>query len=186
MLPSRRKNDPFQLLVGMTGVKLGDRIVQIGCAHGGRLGAVAARVGLSGHAAAIVPDESSASRARKGAAQHGVFVEITIAPPTRLALDDAAFDLAVIDETGGLLGAMAPDERVNVLREAWRVLKPGGRALIIGALPATGLAALLGRGPKTGPLHAEPLLASAGFTLTRVLGEREGLRFTEGVKRRTS
>ena len=39
-----KKSDPYLLIVGMTGVKRGDRFVQIGCAHGGRLGAIAACV----------------------------------------------------------------------------------------------------------------------------------------------
>ena len=34
-----KRGDPYMLVVGMTGVKMGDRVVQIGCAHGGRLAA---------------------------------------------------------------------------------------------------------------------------------------------------
>ena len=68
---------------------------------------IAAKVGLSGRAVAVVPDEASAARARKGAAQAGVLVEVEVAPPTRLPLEDGAFDLAVVDDTGGLLGAHA-------------------------------------------------------------------------------
>ena len=60
----------------MTGVKLGDRIAQIGCADGGRLAAVAAKAGLSGRAVAVLPDEVSAERARKGAERAGVLVEL--------------------------------------------------------------------------------------------------------------
>ncbi len=184
MLPAARKSDPYQLVVGMSGLKLGDRFVQIGCAHGGRLGAMAAKVGLSGRAAVVVPDEASATRARKGGEEAGAFIEIETTPITRLPFEGDAFELAVVDDTGGLLGAMSADERVGVLREVLRVLKPGGRAQVVGALPASGLSALFGRGPKTPPLDVEPLLSDAGFTLTRVLGEGEGLRFTEGSKRR--
>jgi len=43
-----------------------------GGAHGGRRAAVAARVGLSGRAAVVAPDESSAARARKAAEDAGV------------------------------------------------------------------------------------------------------------------
>ena len=35
---TRGGGDRFALVVGMTGVQMGDRIVQIGCAHAGRLG----------------------------------------------------------------------------------------------------------------------------------------------------
>src|SRR5712672_4383514 len=94
-----RGGDPYMLVDGMTGVKMGDRLLQLGCAHGGRLGAVASRVGLSGQAVAIVPDDASAARARKGAAEAGVLVEVEVGPPTRLALADQAFDVAVVDDT---------------------------------------------------------------------------------------
>src|SRR5262245_48577115 len=116
MIPLRRKTNPHMLVVGMTGVKLGDRIAQIGCAHGGRLAAVAAKVGLSGRAAAIVPDTESAVRARKGAEQEGVLVEVEIAPPTRLPLEDAAFDLAIVDDTEGMLATMSSDDRAGAVR----------------------------------------------------------------------
>ena len=90
-----KRDNPHSLVVGMTGVKMGDRLLQVGCAHGGRLGAVAAKVGLSGRAAVAAPDESSAERARKGAADAGVLVDVDVAPPTRLPFENDAFDLAV-------------------------------------------------------------------------------------------
>ena len=51
-----KRQDPYSLVVGMTGVKLGDQVLQFGCAHGGPLAAVAATVGLSGRATAVVTD----------------------------------------------------------------------------------------------------------------------------------
>ena len=50
-----KKDNPYLLIVGMTGVKMGDKFVQVGCAHGGRLAAVASKVGLSGRAAVVAP-----------------------------------------------------------------------------------------------------------------------------------
>ena len=90
----------------MTGVKMGDASRSIGCAHGARLAAIAGKVGLSGRAVAVVPDESDAARARKGAEHAGVLVEVEIAPPTRLPAEDEAFDVAIVDDTAGLLGTM--------------------------------------------------------------------------------
>src|SRR5687768_12727235 len=132
-LLKRHRDDPFMLFVGMTGVKMGDRIAQIGCAHGGRLAAVAGKVGLSGRAVAVLPDEASVARARKGAEQAGVLVELETAPPTRLPLENAAFDLVILDDTGSLLGAMSVNDRVATIREARRILRPGGRVMVIGA-----------------------------------------------------
>src|ERR1700688_2000422 len=102
--PFRRDAEPHMLVVGMTGVKLGERVAQIGCAHGGRLAAVAREVGVSGRAGGFVADDTSARRAQKGAADAGVLVEIETASPMRLPAGDGAFDLVVIDDTAGLLG----------------------------------------------------------------------------------
>ena len=183
-----KKSDPYLLIVGMTGVKMGDRFVQIGCANGARMAAVAAKVGLSGRAAVIAPDESSAARARKAAENAGALVEVEVAPPTRLPVEDAAFDLAVVDDTGGLFGTMRPEDRVASIRELVRVLRPGGRALVIGAVPRGGLGAVLSR-----TQHGPPFVASGeatlaleadGFKSARMLAEREGLVFVEGIKLR--
>jgi ubiquinone/menaquinone biosynthesis C-methylase UbiE len=183
-----KRDDPNALVLGMTGVKMGDRVAQIGCAHGGRLGAVAGKVGLSGRAVAVVPDEASAARARKGAADAGALVEIEVAPPTKLPIEDSGFDLAVVDDTAGLLGAMRPDDRVASIRELRRVLRPGGRVMIIGAVPRAGLGALLSRAQSGPPFvssgDATKALQADGFKSVRTLAEREGLVFVEGVKPR--
>src|SRR4029078_5089642 len=91
-----RRETPFQLVVGMTGVKLGDRVIQVGCAHGGRLAAIAAKVGLSGRALALAPDEASAGRATQASPHAGVLIEVETAPPTKLPVDEGTFDLAVL------------------------------------------------------------------------------------------
>jgi SAM-dependent methyltransferase len=163
---------------------MGDRVAQIGCAHGGRLAAIASPVGLSGRAVAIVPDDDAAARARQGAADGGVLVEVDVAPPTRLPLEDDAFDLAVIDDTGGMLSSMRGEDRVHVVREALRILRPGGRVMVIGALPRGGLGALFGRVPAEPSLDPAPSLQADGFKSVRTLAERDGLRFTEGIKAR--
>ena len=184
-----KRDDPYALVVGMTGVKMGDQFLQIGCAHGGRLGAVAAKVGLSGRAVAIVPDEGSAERARKGAANAGVLVDVEVTPATRLPLDHDAFDLAVVDDTGGLFGGMRPEDRVASVRELVRVLRPGGRVMLIGALPRGGLGALLSRASTGQSLTAHDAgaaLQGDGFKSVRTLAEREGLIFVEGIKPRVN
>jgi arsenite methyltransferase len=187
--PFVKSGDSHLLVVGMVGTKMGERFVQIGCAHGGRLGAVAAKVGLSGRAVAIAPDEASAERARKGAAQAGMLVEVEVAPMTALPAEDRAFDVAVVDDTGGLLGEMRPEDRDSLVRELFRILRPGGRVVALGAIPQTGLGALLKRGPSepsfaaSGALHE--LLAADGFRPVRTLAERDGLIFVEAVKPRS-
>jgi ubiquinone/menaquinone biosynthesis C-methylase UbiE len=168
----------------MTGVKMGERFAQIGCAHGGRLAAVAAKVGLSGRAVAIVPDEASAARARKGAADAGVLIEVETALPTRLPLADEEIDLAVIDETGGLLRTLRSDDRAAAVREVLRILRPGGRVLVVGSVPGSGIGAWLTRAPAPAGFDPSPELQAGGFKSVRTLAERDGLIFIEGIKPR--
>jgi len=181
--PFRRDAEPHLLLVGMTGVKLGERVAQIGCAHGGRLAAVARKVGLSGRAVAFVPDDTSARRAQKGAAEAGVLVEIETVAPMRLPAGDDAFDLVVIDDTAGLLGTMGDADRAATVQEALRILRPGGRVVAIGSA-ARGLGALLSRAPGAPLFDPGPALQAAGFLTVRKLAEREGLVFVEGIRGR--
>ena len=184
MLPFLKKNDPHALARGMAGTKLGDRVVHIGCADGDRLAAIVAKVGLSGRAAAVVGDEAAAARVHSGARRAGVLIEVEIAPLTALPLEDRAFDLAVVDDSTGEFSALADADRVTVAREALRVLRPGGRVLVIGVGEATGISAFLSREPRTAAVDPEPALQAGGFVATRVLGDREGLRFIEGTRGR--
>ena len=181
-----KRDDPHLLIVGVSGVKMGDRLVQIGCANGGRLAAVAGKVGLSGRAVLIAPDEASAARGRRGAESAGVLVEVEIAPPTRLPLDADDFDVAIVDDTGGLFGQMGAGDRAAAIREVARILRPAGRLLLIGAAPRGGIGALLSRRPDGPPFAdaAESALQAQGFKAVRTLAERQGLVFVEGVKPR--
>jgi len=186
--PFVRRRASHTLLVSMTGVKLGDRVAFIGCANGARLAAVAAKVGLSGRAVVVAPDESSAARARKGAENAGVLIEVEVTSPTRAPLEDAAFDLAVFDDTGGLFGTLSSDERARAVREIARILRPGGRLMFVGASKATGLARLVARPPESPSLalsgEANRTLEANGFGVVRTLADREGQVFIEGIKPR--
>ena len=184
MFSFRGKSNPYMLIVGMAGVKMGDRLLQVGCADGGPLAAVAAVVGLSGRAVAVVPDITAATLVHKGARRQGVLVEVEVAPSTALPVDDTDFDLVIVDDFAGQFAAAGRDAQAATVREAIRILKPGGRVLVISALPATGLAAVLGRGARGPAFDATFALEAGGCRLVRVLGEREGLRFVEGMKAR--
>jgi ubiquinone/menaquinone biosynthesis C-methylase UbiE len=179
---------PHPLVVGMTGVKLGDQVLQIGCAHGGYLAAIAAKVGLSGRAVVVVSDTASATRAEKGAANAGVLVDIETISGTQLPFDDGSFDLVIVDDTGGAFASLRPEDRVAIVREMLRVVRPGGRGMVIGTMPREGLAALISRAPA-GPSfaasgEANKALEADGFRGVRTLAEREGLVFVEGIKPR--
>lgn len=183
-----KRQDPHSLVVGMTGVKLGDQVLQYGCGKGAPLAAVAAKVGLSGRAVAAVTDDESAARVQKAAAKAGVLVEVEVVRDDKLPFDDGTFDLAIVDDTGGGFAALRPEDRLTVVRELARVVRPGGRAMVIGCGERQGLAALLSRAPS-GPSYvasgqANKALEADGFRGVRTLAEREGLVFVEGIKPR--
>jgi ubiquinone/menaquinone biosynthesis C-methylase UbiE len=182
--PFARRDNPYLLVLGMTGVKLGDRLLQIGCANGKRLAAVAGKVGLSGRAVVVVRDEEEATRARKGAADQGVLLEIETGRVTELPVESNAFDLAIVDDTSGLMSSMSNPDRRQMLRETQRALRAGGRVMVIGTTARSGLAALLARGESAPSFDAVPLLQAEGFRSARRLAERDGLSFIEAIKPR--
>ncbi len=181
-----KRDNPHSLEVGMVGAKMGDRFLQVGCAHGTRMAAIASKVGLSGRAVVVAPDQAAAARAQKGAAAEGVLVEIEVASPTRLPFDPDSFDVAVVDDTAGLVGTMRPEDRVQTLREVLRVLRPGGRVMVIGTAPRGGFGAIISRAQSGPPFAASGDAATAleaeGFRSARTLAEREGLVFVEAIK----
>lgn len=174
------------LAVSMVGVKLGDRLLQLGCGDGRLMTALAARAGLTGRAAAVDESEAGVGAGEKAVLRDGVLVEIMRAPYHALPHDRDAFDVIVIHD---VLAPMAGRDRTTCLTEVLRVLRPGGRCLVVEPMSRGGLAALF-RQPAIDPGYAasgggEGALRSAGFIAVRTLSERGGLRFVEGVRPRT-
>jgi ubiquinone/menaquinone biosynthesis C-methylase UbiE len=178
-----RPTDPHAFAVSMTGVKMGDRLLQIGCEDPNLFAATAAKVGLSGCACAVDDDTGRAQKARDAGAKAGVLVEVEVAPLSMLPYDADSFDLVVIRNR---VSQMHPHERVGCLLEARRVLRAGGRCVVVEHAERGGLGALFDRG-YVDPIYratggAERALREEGFAATRRLAEREGLAFYEGLK----
>ncbi len=173
------------LSVRMTGVKMGDQVALVGCSNGARLGAIARQVGLSGRAVGLMPDRETAERMRKGAAAAGALVEIEITSPVRLKADNDAFDLVVVDDTGGLLASMRAEDRTGVFKDLRRIVRPGGRVVIIGTVPRGGVGVLISRAQSGPPFDPMPWLTAENFKAVRLLAERDGLKFIEGTRARS-
>ena len=109
-----------------------------------------------------------------------------MSPLTRaLPIEDSAFDVAIVDDTAAAFTQMTADDRSSLVRETLRVLRPGGRVMIIGATARTGLsAALLQRGTPALSADPTPAFQADGYKTVRVLAERDGLIFFEGMKPR--
>jgi SAM-dependent methyltransferase len=176
-----RAMDPLQ--VAMTGVRMGERYVQVFCSDQTLTRGLAAKTGLSGVAALAAADEQQAARARSAAAKEGVLIDLKIAAPGDLDWPDGTFDMAVIDNTGGSFSTLAAEGRDRLLRSVRRVLRDGGRIELIERLGG-GLFSGASQPPEayTQAAGAEGALRAAGFKPVRTLAEKDGYRFVEGLK----
>ena len=172
----------------MIGASLGDRLLMIGCTDASLMGAVASKVGLSGRVCAIVPDEAHAARARRAAEKSGFLLELETGKLAAFPFEDAAFNLIVVDNQEGLLSSMRPEDRAGTLQAAFRTLAPRGRIVVIERAERGGLGALFSSGAASVDPHykssggALVALTAEGFRLARLLAERGGLSFFEGVR----
>jgi ubiquinone/menaquinone biosynthesis C-methylase UbiE len=173
-----RTMDP--LAVSMTGVRMGERFLQIGCDDRSLLAGLAAKAGLSGTSAVAVFDEASAGRARAIGAKVGALIEVQSIAAGRLPFADTFVDMIVIDDTRGAFAQRARDERLACLREARRVVRAGGRIEVVEGLGGGGLF----RNPITRAEHYDMAadLGEAGFKPVRILAEKDGFRFVEGLR----
>jgi hypothetical protein len=175
-----RQMDPLH--VTMTGVRMGEHFLQIGCDDASLLGGLAAKVGLSGACAVAAFDEEAAGRARAVGARVGALIDVRVVPPSALGAADASVDMVVVDDTRGTFARMREPDRAAALAEARRALRDGGRIEVVERVAVTGL--LGGHVTRPDSYNAEAELAAAGFKPVRILAEKEGVRFIEGLKGR--
>ena len=172
-LPFLRKTASESLAVSMAGIKLGDRLLVVGCTDPVLLARLAVKTGLTGRAHAVDADEHTVARAAEIALREGALVETSVSPLDALPLEAGGFDVAVARD---VLPQVPAEARPAVLGEIRRVLRPGGRCLVIDS--SRRLSGLAGSKTQYAPAAA---LESAGFKASRVLAERDGLIFAEGV-----
>ena len=183
----KAKLDTEPLAIKMSGIRLGERLLQVGIDDPKLSAAMALKIGLSGTTAIAVRDEAEADRARAAAAKAGALVDVRVSPFDALPFDPAAFDVVVVNGTGGLLATLHAQARdAAALRDMHRVLRHGGRIMAIEPGPKSGFAGLMNP-HKPDPQYeaaggAVAALQSAGFRPVRMLSERDGFRFTEGLK----
>lgn len=163
----------------MVGVKLADRLLQLGAGDGSLVAAIASKVGLTGRACVLDEREEGLVRARAAAEREGVLLEYERHAYTTLPFEADSFDVVVVN---GVLRDSPPDTRVAVVTAVGRVLRSGGRCLVVDATRRAGLAGLFQNGPSADPSYQpEELLRAGGFKAVRTLGEGNGQRFVEGV-----
>ena len=167
------------LVVAMTGVKLGDRLLVMGGSDTKTVALLALKPGFSGRACVVDDDAATSVRAGEAATREGALIETEHAPLTMLPYDDGAFDVVVLNHA---LGKIPEPRRGAILAEARRVLRTGGRCVAIEPAARAGLGALLG-GQGVPSSEVERGFTQAEFRAVRTLAQRDGLSFVEGAKR---
>ena len=175
------------LVMAMSGVRLGERLLQIGVDDPAVLGALAARVGLSGHAAVVVLDERSAERARHGIANASTLADVDVTSDGTLPFDEGAFDVVVVHSVNGLLASLDAGSRAQLLQHVHRATRSGGRVIVTEAGERSGVSAMFAPAPKKDERYETAggtiaAMQNAGFKPVRLLADRDGLLFTEGLK----
>jgi ubiquinone/menaquinone biosynthesis C-methylase UbiE len=154
--------------------------VQVGCDDTALLGGLAGKVGLSGACAVAVFDEAAAARARKVAANVGALIDVRVVAPGTLEFEDASVDMVVVDDTRGSFARLRDVDRLAALAESQRMVRPGGRIEVVERVALTGW--LGGAVTRPEGYQIETELTAAGFKPVRLLAEKEGVRFVEGLK----
>lgn len=180
MLKLRKSTTPSEPLVTvMAAVRMGDRLLVIGADAPKILAQLALKPGITGRTCLVDDDESRVQRAVSLAEGEGGLVEAQTVPVTTLPYDAATFDIVIVNH---LLPRLDSGTRAHCLSEAARVVRGGGRCVVIQAGRRSGIAGLLGRSSMPA-VDVEALLTAAGFRAVHTLAERDGLLFVEGARR---
>lgn len=182
MLKLRKTAPTEPLIVSMTGLRVGDRLLIAGVQDQKAVTLLAVKPGLSGRVCLVDEEETHTSRGAAAAEREGALVEPTTAPLTMLPFDPETFDVVVMNH---VMPRLTSDRAVMAFAEALRVIRPAGRCVVIDAGRRSGLASLLGGGHRTDPADVEQVMKRAQFGGVRLLAERQGLLFIEGARRKS-
>lgn len=181
----RARSGPHALAVAMTAVWWGERLLLVG--DDVKLFAqLAAKTGLTGRNCAVVGSEAAAARAEAAAASGGVLMDVVRGALPTLPVGDGEFDVAVLDTGPTLLSGLDATGRAHLIRSVHRALRVGGRVVIVEGQAPTFFGLVRTRSAGLDAFRSEggsaKLLEAAGFQPVRILADREGQRFTEGLK----
>jgi ubiquinone/menaquinone biosynthesis C-methylase UbiE len=148
----------------MAGIKIGDRLLVMGAADVPLAATLAQKTGLTGRACVVDAEQHIAGYAAAIEGE-GALIESIGSPWTSLPLEAASFDVVVMRN---VLPSIDAARRAGAAAEALRVLRPGGRCIVID--------------DQKHESTAEAALREAGFRGVRTLAARDKLMFVEGLK----
>jgi SAM-dependent methyltransferase len=135
------------------------------------------KTGLTGRACVLDESEPRRARAAAIAEREGALVETFTAPWTRFPFESEVFDVVVVRD---VVPRLDGGTRIACLAEVRRVLRKGGRCLVIDS-GGSGFGRLF---RPAGPSGTDVVraLESAGFRAARTLAERDRMVFVEAVR----
>ncbi|MBC7303660.1 MAG: methyltransferase domain-containing protein [Nocardia sp.] len=153
--------------VTLSGARLGEQALDIGCGPGKLVRALGAATGPTGAAVGVDPSSTAvADNSDRDRRSHHRYV---VGPAQSLPLPDAEFDVVTCTF---VMHHIPESQRAAAIAEMWRVLRPGGRLLLADASPSPRMRAVLSRflGRDGDPFadadirHYADQVESVGFT----------------------
>ncbi|MGH6690645.1 MAG: class I SAM-dependent methyltransferase [Gammaproteobacteria bacterium] len=150
-------------LVGLARLASGESVLDVGCGTGSLAIAAKRQVGATGDVFGVDPSPEMIARAMSKAVRTGIDVRFENAVAEALPFPDARFDAAL---STLMLHHLPRKVRQACAREIHRVLRPGGRLLVVDFARAQDRRSLLAHFHRHG--HVDPrdilsLLDEAGF-----------------------
>src|SRR5437870_7361753 len=112
----------------LAAIRPGESVLDVGCGTGELAQRARARTGPTGVVRGIDPSADTIAVARDKSTRMGLGIEYRVAAIEALPFPDASFDVVL---SSLMMHHLPEDLKVSGLREVRRVLKPGGRVLIL-------------------------------------------------------
>jgi ubiquinone/menaquinone biosynthesis C-methylase UbiE len=176
-----RRRRVYRRIIELSGIRPGDRVLDVGSSSGYLARMLAAAAGPSGSVIGVDPSGAAISYARRRAPANATFT-------TGVAQDLSAFADSSVDLVTSTLAIhhVPARKREAALLEMYRVTRPGGRLLIADFDPSRpilplhpGASRMQHAAAATGPL--DELVAAAGYQV-KDQGTLPLLKYVVGVK----
>ncbi len=179
-----RRRRVFAQLADLSGVRSGDRVLDVGCGTGYFTRQMARSAAPRGSALGVDPDQVAIAQARRATRLSNC--EFSEGTAEALEMPEGTFDVVV---SSLMIHHLPESLRAQAIAEMFRVLRPGGRVLIAEFRPPSSRIGRLLIRPFVSPamennsIHLlEPMVREAGFGQVDSGNACPWIRYVQGVK----